>query len=53
MFVEKQNKDDFFDFQSKYENETIMKETFPILPIELKNNLIESTKKVVDIFSLE
>jgi len=53
MFVEKNNKDDFFDYESKYESESGMRETFPKLEPELQNKLIQSTQKAIDIFNIQ
>ena len=52
MFVEKNNPEDFFDYDSKYETESGMRETFPELEKELKNKLLEFAWKIKDIFWL-
>jgi len=52
MFVEKNNPEDFFDYDSKYETESGMRETFPELEKEFKNKLLEFAWKIKDIFWL-
>ncbi|MCH8518333.1 ATP-grasp domain-containing protein [Candidatus Gracilibacteria bacterium] len=52
MFVEKNNPEDFFDYDSKYETESGMRETFPQLEIRLKKRLIEFAGNIRDIFGL-
>jgi D-alanine-D-alanine ligase-like ATP-grasp enzyme len=52
MFVEKNNKEDFFDYESKYESESGMRETFPEIDSELRKLLVEMTQKAIDIFSI-
>ncbi len=52
MFVEKNNPEDFFDYDSKYESETGMRETFPHLQAELKNTLMSFAETIKDIFGL-
>ncbi len=52
MFVEKNNKQDFFDYEAKYESETQMKETFPEIERELKEKLKLVAKQSRDIFSI-
>lgn len=53
MFVEKNNKEDFFDYESKYENESGMRETFPELNIVLRNELTQAAQKSIDIFDVQ
>lgn len=53
MFVEKNNKADFFDYESKYESESGMRETFPNIDISLKSKLIDATQKAVEIFGID
>lgn len=53
MFVEKNNKDDFFDYESKYESESGMRETFPEIDISLKNKLHQATQKAIEIFHIQ
>lgn len=52
MFVEKNNKEDFFDYDSKYETESGMRETFPEIESWLKKKLLEFAWVVRDIFWL-
>lgn len=53
MFVEKNNKADFFDYESKYESESGMRETFPSIDTSLKSKLIDATMKAVEIFDID
>lgn len=53
MFVEKNNKADFFDYESKYESESGMRETFPELKPNLKEKLVSVTKRVIEIFDID
>lgn len=53
MKVEKQSNDDLFDFESKYESENKMKETFPEIDEELKNILEENTLKIYNYFGIK
>jgi D-alanine-D-alanine ligase len=53
MFVEKNNAEDFFDYESKYESESGMRETFPDLNDKLKSQLIDTTQKAIDIFDVQ
>lgn len=53
MFVEKNNKEDFFDYESKYENESGMRETFPEFNTVLRNTLIQVTQKTINIFDIQ
>lgn len=52
MFVEKNNPEEFFDYDAKYETESGMRETFPELEEELKNKLLEFAWNIRDIFWL-
>lgn len=52
MFIEKNNPNDFFDFESKYESESGMRETFPELEKGLKEKLLNFAQEVKNIFSL-
>jgi len=52
MKLEK-NSSDFFDYTSKYENNSKMKETFPEIENKLKEELIEKTKKIYNFFGLK
>ena len=52
MFVEKNNPEDFFDYDSKYETESGMRETFPELEIELKDALLNFAWEIKHIFWL-
>jgi len=53
MFVEKNNKDDFFDYESKYESESGMRETFPDLELKLHQLLTQVTQKAIEIFNIQ
>jgi D-alanine-D-alanine ligase len=53
MKVEKQSNDDLFDYESKYESENKMKETFPEINEELKNILEENTQKIYNYFGIK
>ncbi len=50
MFVEKSNPKDFFDYDSKYENERLMRESFPNIENPLKKNLLEFAEVIKNIF---
>lgn len=52
MKLEKQNKEDFFDYESKYESEEIMKETFPLIEDELRLKLESDTLKICKHFNI-
>ena len=52
MFVEKKNPNDFFDYESKYETETGMREAFPKLEAELQYRLLSFAENVKNIFWL-
>jgi D-alanine-D-alanine ligase len=53
MFIEKKNKEDFFDYESKYESESGMRETFPEIEEKLHKNLTSMTQKAVEVFDIE
>jgi len=53
MFVEKDNNDAMFDYESKYESDSAMRETFPEIKSSLHKSLIEHTQKAIDIFSIK
>lgn len=53
MFVEKNNKEDFFDYDSKYVSESDMKETFPDIESELHNKLTDMTQSAVSMFDIK
>lgn len=53
MFVEKKNQEDFFDYESKYESESGMRETFPNLEPELHQKLKHVAEQARDIFSVK
>lgn len=53
MKVEKKKKDDFFDYDSKYENEEKMKETWPEIEKNLKNTLEKSALDCYDFFNVK
>ncbi len=53
MFVEKNNKEDFFDYESKYESESGMRETFPEINSSLKEKLITDTQTAVKVFDIK
>ena len=53
MKLEKKNKEDFFDYDSKYESEDVMKETWPEIETSLKNKLEEYTYKIYNYFELK
>jgi len=44
---------DFFDYTSKYEDNTKIKETFPEIEKYLEKKLIEKTEKIYDFFGLK
>lgn len=50
MYVEKNNQEDFFDYESKYESETGMRETFPQIEEHLFQRLKSEAKKALDLF---
>lgn len=50
MKVEKNDIQDFFDYDSKYESEEKMKETFPVIEKELKNNLESISLRIYNYF---
>lgn len=52
MFVEKNNPEDFFDYDSKYETETGMRETFPEIEAEIKSKLLVFANNIKNIFWL-
>ena len=47
------NKEDFFDYSSKYEDNSKMKEIFPNIQENLKNKLISDSKIIYDFFNLK
>lgn len=53
MKVEKDNPEDMFDFESKYETENTMRETFPDINNSIKTLLIQNTKIAIDRFHIE
>ena len=53
MFIEKNNKEDFFDYESKYESESGMRETFPEIEQDLKEKLFSVAKKARDAFNVQ
>lgn len=53
MKVEKQSNDDLFDYESKYESENKMKETFPEINEDLTNILDENTQKIYRYFGIK
>ena len=53
MFIEKDNPEDFFDYESKYESESSMRETFPTVESSFHTKLINITHKVIKIFDLK
>ena len=53
MFIEKNNKEDFFDYESKYESESGMRETFPEIEQDLKEKLFSVAEKARDIFNVQ
>lgn len=53
MKVEKDNPADMFDYESKYESEANMRETFPDISLELKNKLKENTQRAIDVFHIQ
>ena len=53
MFIEKNNKEDFFDYESKYESESWMRETFPEIEAGLKQKLISVAEQARDIFNIK
>jgi D-alanine-D-alanine ligase-like ATP-grasp enzyme len=44
---------DIFDYDSKYNNDEIIKETFPEIEIKLKDELTNTTKKIYKYFDLK
>lgn len=52
MYVEKNNQEDFFDYESKYESETGMRETFPQIEEHLFQRLKSEAKKALDLFEV-
>ncbi len=53
MMLEKKNKDDFFDYESKYETESGMKEVFWVEDEDTRNKLLEATKVAQKLFNVE
>ncbi len=50
MKVEKDNPEEVFDFEAKYETESWMKETFPHIPAGLKKEMVQVTQIAQKIF---
>ncbi len=53
MKLEKKNKEDFFDYDSKYESEDAMKEIWPEIDRDLKEILENYTCKIYNYFELK
>lgn len=53
MKLEKQNQEDFFDYESKYENENSIKEIFPEIEEKLFLELTAAAKTAENIFQLK
>ncbi len=53
MKVEKQDNSQLFDYNSKYESEDKMKETFPEIDENLKSILEKNTQKIYNYFSIK
>ncbi len=52
MWVEKNNEEDFFDYESKYETESGMRETFPEIDPAIRTQLESATKLAEKIFNV-
>lgn len=53
MMLEKENKEDFFDYESKYESESGMKEVFGKVEKKIQKKLEEETKKACTTFNIK
>lgn len=53
MLIEKNNKEDFFDYESKYESESTMRETFPKIEASLHASLTQATQIAINIFDVK
>jgi D-alanine-D-alanine ligase len=53
MMLQKENKNDFFDYESKYETESGMKEVFWVESSEVRKKLHEATKLSERVFGVK